>query len=283
VSKQLNVVFITGPTYAGKSTLVRLIAKQLCSAPPHYIRLVAVDVDGGPRLTILGDLKEAGLASWNRINYDADRVFEFLPECLEKVSQLGGSGNVLIEADCDPSLRYAYPYDTRLFVMPSPTHIDEVFRSPNEAADALREVMDDTAAFATEIFGLFDPDDNDDSDVNYHRGQDRGVIAEERVEITPLQMRRFMCSPLGAEIASRIQLQPAYHGLMESDVILVNQAVGSTHGPVESTISQIQTLISRLHTGRIARPVLYYCDPLDAADSLQYRLLQHLREILLKD
>jgi len=282
VSQKLKIVFISGPRCSGKSTLIRMVVPQLCARPPHYLRLVPVNEEQ-PRLTLLGDLKRAGLASWKRINYDADRIFEFLPDCLSDISKMGGSRTVLIEADADPELRYAFPYDHRIFVMPAPTQMSEVFRTPDEAALALRDVMDDTAAFASEIFGLFDADADEDENPRLLRLAERGAVIEERLEITSLQMRRFVNSPLGAEIASRIQLQPQYHSLVESDVTIVNMAVGGTTEVVDQCIGQIQTLIARLAEGRITKPVLFNCDLLDYADPLHQRLLERLREILADD
>ena len=279
MSRRFNVIFISGPRQSGKSTLIRMIAPKLCSEPPHYLRLVPVNGEG-PRLTLLGDLKSAGLASWKRVNYDAEHIFEFLPDCMTEIAEMKSSGTVLIEADADPNLRYAYPYDHRIFVMPAPSSVDEVFRTPTEAANALKEVMADTAAFASEIFGLFDPDAEDSEGVSCERMQGRRGRAEERVEITATQMRRFMNSPLGAEIASRIQLQPAYHSLMESDVVLVNMAVGGMTDVVDLCIRQLQMLIARMSDGRLSRPVLFNCDPLDAADPLQFQLLRRLAAIL---
>ncbi len=279
MSKKLNVVFISGPRYSGKSTLIQMVVPRLCDRPPHYLRLVPVNGDE-PRLTLLGDLKSAGLASWKRVNYDEQHIFEFLPECLADIAEMGASTTVLIEADADPGLRYAFPYDHRIFVMPAPAQIAEVFRTPSEAAQALREVMDDTAAFASEIFGLFDPDADEDDAPIIHRIGERGAVTEERLEITSVQMRRFVNSPLGAEIASRIQLQPEYHCLMESDITIVNMAVGGTTDVVDQCISQIQMLIARLAEGRLTKPVLFNCELLDYADPLHQQLLDKLRTIL---
>ncbi len=280
MSRKLNVVFVCGPRRSGKSTLIQSIVPQLCAAPPHYLRLVPVNCDE-PRLTLLGDLKSAGLASWRRINYDAERIFEFLPDCLAEIAEMDVSRTVLIEADADPGLRYAFPYDHRIFVMPAPVRVFDVFRTPDEAAVALRGVMDDTAAFASEIFGMFDPDaDADDTVMHVQHIGDRGAVTEERVEITPVQMRRFVKSPLGTEIASRIQLQPEYHSVVESDVIIVNMAVGGTTSIVEQCVRQIQALISRLEDGRLNKPVLFNCDPLDPSDPQQQQMLTKLKEIL---
>ena len=280
MAKKLNVVFFCGPRQSGKSTLIQSIVPQLCASPPHYLRLVPVYGEQ-PRLTLLGDLKTTGLASWKRINYDAERIFEFLPECLTEIAEMDVSRTVLIEADADPGLRYAFPYDHRIFVMPAPVRVFDVFRTPGEAAVALRGVMDDTVAFASEIFGMFDPDaDEDDPVTRLQRIGERGAVTEERAEITPIQMRRFVNSPLGAEIASRIQLQPEYHSLVESDVIIINMAVGGTTSIVDQCIRQIQALITRLENGRLNKPVLFNCDPLDPADLLQQQMLARLQEIL---
>ena len=282
MSKKLNVIFISGPRGSGKSTLIQMIAPRLCARPPHYLRLVPVDTQM-PRLTLLGDLKAAGLASWKRLNYDADHIFEFLPECLNEIAATDSSRTVLIEADADPGLRYAFPYDHRIFVMPAPTLISDVFRRPDEAAQAMREVMNDTAAFASEIFGLFDPDAEEEESSSMLQISERGAVTEKRVEITPVQMRRFVNSPLGGEIASRIQLQPQYHSLVESDLTIVNLAVGGNSDVVDQCVDQIQTLLARLGDGRPGSPVLFNCDLLDYADPLHKQLLAKLAKILTQD
>lgn len=279
MAKRLKVVFVSGPRQSGKSTLIRMVVPRLCDQPPHYLRLVAVN-GAEPRLTLLGDLKSAGLATWKRINYDDQNIFEFLPECLTEIAETDSSRTVLIEADADPSLHYAFPYDHRIFVMPAPARVCDVFRTPDEAAVALREVMDDTAAFASEIFGLFDPNADEDDPPAVQRIGERGAVTEERVEITAPQMRRFVNSPLGAEIASRIQLQPEYHSLVESDVAVVNMAVGGKTEIVDRCIQQMQVLISRLAEGRMSKPVMYHCDLLDYADPLHQQMLDKLRTIL---
>lgn len=277
-----NVIFVSGPRHSGKTTLVHLMAACATNGEsPHYIRLVPVEDQTGPRLTLLGDLKTSNLSSWKRVNYDATRIFELLPECLRQIAELRGSRTILIEADADPALRYAYPYDQRIFVMRCPETVKEVFRSPNEAAVALREVMDDTAAFASEMFGLFDATGlEEDEPLTTHRLSDRGTVREERMEITAVQMRRFMNSPLGAEVASRIQLQPPYHSLMESDLIVVNMGVGAMTDVVDRVIRQVQTMINRLGGGRLNRPQLVACDPLSTADPTRKQLILRFKDFL---
>ncbi len=279
MSKRLKVILVAGPRSSGKSALVRMIAPQLCPQPPHYLRLVSMN--GAPRMTLLGDLKSANLATWKRVNYNEEQLFDFLPQCLEEIAETHSSPIVLLEADTDPSLRYAYPYDYRIFVMPKPRQMGDVFRTPAQAAEAIREVMNDTAAFASEIYGLFDSNaDAGDSTAHVEVLKDRAGVAEERVTVTPVQMKRFMRSPLGMEIASRIQLQPDYHGLVDSDLILVNTAVGGQSDMFESCMKQLRNFLSRLVAGRITKPMLFWCNPLDFADPVQYQLLKRIQIML---
>ena len=92
--------------------------------------------------------------------YTPDRVFETLPDALRMIRESEHRPFVVMEADADPALRHAYPYDYRAFIMRPPADLHEVFRSDSEAAAAMREVMQDTASFACEIFGLMDPLDD---------------------------------------------------------------------------------------------------------------------------
>ncbi len=95
--------------------------------------------------------------------------------------------------------------------------------------------MDDTAAFASEIFGLFTQPEEDAPDPS-----------EERAEMTAPGMRGFLCSPLGDELATRIQLQPPYHGLVESDVVLVNTALGVCGPETDECLRRVTRLLSRV-------------------------------------
>ena len=183
-----------------------------------------------------------------RIDYDDEHIFELLADTLSAIHKKDRYGSVVIEADADPTLRHAYPYDHRVFVMPMPSKIQEVFREPARAAQELRRVLDDTQAFASEIFGLFDnPNDDDPS--------------EERPDLTGTSARGFIYSPLGDELATRIQLQPAYHGLIESDVVVVNNKVGEATPHTAACLRRIDKLLERVHGVCGRRTELYFCDP----------------------
>ncbi len=161
-------------------------------------------------------------------------------------------GSVVLEAETDPVLRHAYPYDHRIFMMPTPATINAVFRDPRHAATELQHVLDDTAAFASEIFGLFDEADCEDVDP-----------PEQRQNLTGTGMRGFLYSPLGDELATRIQLQPAYHGLVESDVIIVNTSVGAQEPETTECLRRMERLLKRVRGATERRSQLFLCDPKD--------------------
>jgi len=273
----IQVVFVTGPPVSGKSLVAEIIARDAARRPPHYIRLIRTHGQRSPvRLAQAPEV--SGVASSQRVSYTCERVFEVLPEALTRARCGHRYATILVEADSDPILRHAYPYDARLFVMPAPGEVFTVFRTPAEAARALEEVMQDTAAFASEIFGLFESDAWQEEDgrpqvVRSGRG------TEERLEISEQQARRFLASPLGAEIASRIQLRPEYHAIVESDVVVVNTAVGACSAAVDECVRRIDKLLARVRQNRRA-DILYCCDPQNAQDPRRRHLVEHLRTLL---
>ena len=220
------------------------------------------------------------LASTQRIPYTPDRVFEILPEAVYKARYGQRFATVLIEADADPCLRHAHPYDHRIFVMSAPRDMYRVFRRPDEAAAALREVMEDTSAFASEIFGLFeDAAWGDEEGVRHRKRVRAGDGVEEQLEVSEQQVGRFLASPLGAEIASRIQLQPEYHAMVESDVTLINTALGPCSSSVDECIRRIELLMGRVRDHARRDNALYCCDPLSADDPRREHLLRRLRAL----
>jgi hypothetical protein len=206
------------------------------------------------------------VASARWLEYDSERIFETLPEALAAIHRKDRFGSVVIEADADPNLRYAYPYDHRIFVMPMPESTSAIFREPGQAALELRRVLDDTAAFASEIFGLFS-----------HNGCGEHDSSESRAALTANQMRGFLYSPLGDELATRIQLQPAYHGLVETDVILVNPSIGSATVETPICLRRIERLLERVRgvTGREGQ--LFVCDPSKPNGRVGKKLLKSLK------
>ena len=247
----LSVTFVSGLRGCGKSTIILEMIDRLWKKEPHYIRLVKVGSDKRPPRVTTRPPK-AGVASARWLEYQADNVFEVLSEALTAIHKKDRFGSVVLEAETDPVLRHAYPYDHRVFIMPMPETINTVFRDPRRAATELQHVLDDTAAFASEIFGLFDEADCDDVDPS-----------EPRQNLSDTGMRGFLYSPLGDELATRIQLQPAYHGLVESDVIIVNTSVGAQGSETTECLRRVERLLKRVRGSTERHGELFLCDPKD--------------------
>lgn len=262
----LGVTFVSGPRCSGKSTLIRRMIDRLYSAKPHYLRLVAADSDKRPPKPTGKPIAECGVASARWVDYDAEHVFEVLPDALTAIHRRDRFGSVIIEADADPNLRHAYPYDYRVFIMPTPATVTEVFRDPARAAEELKRVLDDTAAFASEIYGLFSTN-----------GQDEVDPSEERADMTDSQMRGFLYSPMGDELATRIQLRQPYHGLVESDVIVVNPGVGASGPESTECVRRIEKLLKRISGVTERHNKLFLCDPLDPDTRTCKKLLKALK------
>ncbi|MBI4716455.1 MAG: hypothetical protein HY763_01500 [Planctomycetes bacterium] len=259
----LCVTFVSGVRRSGKSAVIRSMVDHLWKTQPHYLRLVKAGSDKHPPPAADKPIPKCGIASARWIEYKPDRVFEILSEVLTAIHHQDRYGSVVIEADADAALRYAYPYDHRVFVMPVPGSVNDVFREPTRAAVELRHVLDDTAAFASEIFGLFSADD--------------GEPHEERPDLTPTQMRGFLHSPLGDELATRIQLKQPYHGLVESEVIIVNTSCGQTTEETAECVRRIERLLERLCGAGNRHADLFFCDPCNPTEKTCKKLLKALK------
>lgn len=272
--------------------LGRLLAEHVFDDRAHYLRLEpASDLYTNAVLAChLSNADSVGThwASAHRVSYTVDRLFEIIPEGLRAVRRLQRSSLALIEADADPSLRHAYPYDYRIFVMSAPADIYTVFRTADAAGCALQQVLQDTAAFASEIFGLFGDDSFDDSvGVEHYQPTREEAVGGQRVErlnIAEAQLKYFLNSPLGAEIASRIQLQPDYQALVEADVVVVNTAWldQERREVLDDCVDRLQKLLTRVRQDARRSSVLYWGD-LREDDAARRKLLQRLKNLLLSD
>jgi hypothetical protein len=105
---------------------------------------------------------------------------------------------------------------------------------------------------------------------------------EPRPALSPAQMRGFLTSPLGDELATRIQLQPVYHGLLDSDVIVINAAIGGCTSVVDAVRHRIERILDRLPRRCPGRSggtsEVFCCDPLDPTDPLRKPLFRLLEE-----
>jgi len=277
----VETLLISGPPGGGKSALARLIAAEVLDRPVHCLRLKRA-CDGHTNAVVPADSNGTDLqwASLFKVSYTPERVFETLPDALREVRKVDRYGFALIEADSDPVLRHAYPYDYRIFVMPPPDDVHKVFRNTREATEALRQVMQDTASFASEIFGLFNSACFDDSvGVSHQEVLAAGPAqpAIERLEVHESQVRGFLSSPLGVEIASRIQLQPQYHSVVESDVVVVNTGVGPRSRVMKECVKRVEKLLARVRHDARHSSILYWGDFLNHKDPTQTKLVKRLR------
>jgi len=261
----LSVTFVSGPRSSGKSTIIRAMIDRIWDAEPHYIRLVASGSGKVAPKVAPDRIPPCAVATAKWLEYSGDNVFEILPDALTKIYKNDRFGSVVLEADADPALRHAYPYDHRLFVMPLPARVNSVFREPRRAAEEFHRVLDDTAAFASEIFGLFKESEQEDVDPS-----------EDRPDLTGTQMRGFLDSPLGDELATRIQLKQPYHGLVESDVILVNAGAGESGPQTAECLRRIERLLERVRGGSGRRGEMFLCDPRNRNGKVVKRLFAAL-------
>lgn len=268
----LCVTFVSGIRKSGKSMVIQTMVEKLWKKPPHYIRLVKTG-SGKSAAKSKSAAKQptpkCNVASARWIDFTEDRVFEMLPEALEEIHREDRYGAVVIEADAEPSLRFAYPYDHRVFVMPRPASMQEVFRDPRQAASELRHALDDTAAFASEIFGLLQGS-----------AEDSVEASEDRPELSGTNMRGFLYSPLGDELVTRVQLQQAYHGLVESDVVVV-AARGPGTPESDECLRRIDGLLARIRSLTDRRGEMFVCDPLDESSKDFSRMIEALQPMCL--
>lgn len=279
----LETLFISGPPGGGKSTVATLVAADVLKRPIHLIRMKAAPDSHTntimPEDSVGQEWCGHQWASYHEVQYTPERVFETLPDALRAVRKIERRGFTIVEADTDQSLRHAYPYDYRIFVMRPPCDVYDVLRDPKEAARALHTVMQDTATFASEVFGLFDMAGMDDSVGVKHEHPmpaHRSGTAVEKLEITEAQIRHFINSPIGAEIVSRIQLQPDYHALVESDVVVINTGLCGPNETLQECIQRIEKLLARIRHDARRRSLLYWGDVNDRRDKACAKLIKRL-------
>lgn len=262
----LSVTLVSGPRRSGKSLVAALIIDEVVDHEAHYVRLSAANGSKRPPVGVAPPEKSCDVASAQWLCYEHDRVFEMLPEMLAAIHKRDRFGQVIIEADADSVLAHAYPYDQQFFVVPAPRSLDEMFRSSVQAARALQDVLDDTAEFAAEVFGLPHGEGYPDDDTR-----------EEHILLSKSEVRVFLDTPLGNQLATRIQLHPAYHGLVESDAVLVNTAAGEGSTVVDGCCRRLERLLSRVQ-GAAHRPI-FCCNPADPNDPRRSEFIDSLKSL----
>lgn len=264
----LTVTFVSGPRCTGKSALIRGMIDRLWKKEPHYIRLVCAGSGKLPPNRSRKPIPPCGVATARWLEYDAEHVFEVLPEGLTAIHQHDRNGSVVIEADADPILRHAYPYDHQVFVMAMPTAVSGVFTDPSRAAEEFYRALDDTMAFATAAFGL-----------SSERAQDEVEPSEERPPLSDTTIGRIIDSPGGEELAARVLLRESYRGLVESDVIVVNPAVGESGPEGADCLQRIEQVLRRISRKPERDGVLFLCDPRESNTKAHRKLDKALRRM----
>lgn len=265
----LTVLFVSGPRRSGKSSVIQQVIADCTQRSPHYLRLTAAGGDKPQPVDVKPPKDDCGVASAQWVQYNDDRVFEQLPAALSRIYKSDRYGLAIIEGDSDPLLRHAYPYDHRVFVMPAPERASELFRTSTQATEAFKAALNDTAAFASEIYGLCDGTDEFDAESH-----------ESRSQLTAAQLRSLMTTPLGDELATRILLQPSHHGLLESDIVLVNTGVGGVSEIVDECVRRLQRVLVHVRGADGRKRILFCCDPSDASDPLRPKLLARIAAML---
>ncbi len=234
-----TILHISGPSGSGKTMLARMLAARAESGPPYYLRFDVREDHAAPPLRLSVPLDE--MADSARRTVRSDLVFEEVSEAISEIAPSDARPTIIVETGADPCFRHAYPYDVKVFMLALPDELEMVFRSPAAAAVAIDRAMDDTTEFAAELFGL----DRDFQDSGNLPALD--AAKDRRASAGVLQSaEEFLQSDVGTEIASRMQLQPAYHAIIDSEVILLNLTGAEDMELAEQCVRMLVSLLEPL-------------------------------------
>ena len=265
-----TILHISGPPTSGKTTLAELLATREPLAKPDYVRF-DLETDTAPRtLRIAGSL--ADMASIAHHTVRAELVFEEIADALKAVVANSTANAIFIETNAHPCFRHAYPYDVKVFVMLPPPTLGAMFRSESETAEAIQRAMGDTAEFASELFGMG------------AGPQDSTMLPNMKLPDPkaqpPQSIEDFLNSDVGIEITARMQLQPEYHAIMDSDVILLNVGLSHDEAVTARCARRLDALLETLRQ-RLGRQHWFVaCNPLDYDDPRCQRGLEKIESLL---
>lgn len=278
----LCIAHICGPKGSGKTTLAELLAAYLGSRDLFHLELVH-GPDAPPDPVRLTPAARGALLT-RRCAYEPDRLFEQLPIFLQSVRRERRWATVLLESDSDPCHRQAHDFAVRLFVAPAPVGEQDVFRPDDAAARALNEVMNDSAAFAAEVYGLPPVPELDELDpVAPPAPFDLAPAGEHVGDRDPLsrsQFGRLLDSDLGMEIAARVQFQPEYQLMLESDVVIINTGCGGAGDVIDTVARRIEELQLCIRRPAGREPLLAVCDLADGEDPMRRSALDRAAELV---
>ncbi|MFQ5429928.1 MAG: hypothetical protein ACE5E1_06420 [Phycisphaerae bacterium] len=266
-----TVLHISGPAGSGKTTLAGMLAARMSAAEVHHVRFHLLEDHRPPPLRVAVPLEE--VATSTRHFVDPRRVFEDVADVIRTAADGREDAVLLVETDAEPCFRHAYPYHVKVFIVPSPAALETVFRSPREAAVAIERAMDDTAEFAAEFFGL-GPDPSDSGMLPPIQPQ-----ATSRPAATQ-SVEEFIRSDVGTEITTRMQLQPEYHPIIESDVILLNTGRAHPSRWTSLCARNIEVLLETMRRRLGRRYWFAACDLADDRDPQVARSLEWVEALL---
>lgn len=246
---KLHVELVCGPRRAGKTCVIRSLVDRACRIRPHYVRLRRRDEHPENPCLNVPDADRL-FASTQLVTYDDETICEVLTDTLKNIGVKDRRATVMIEADADPAVRCAFQhYDHRVFVLPTPSAISDVFRPAHAAASALQSILADTAEFASEVFGVINREPSENGKCNGEAG------------LSAAQWRRFLYTPLGEELITYILLEPDFHGLVESDVVILNPALGQCTAATAPCLRKLDCLLEHINRLTHRQVRRYVWDP----------------------
>lgn len=270
-----------------------MLAEEVLGRAAHYLRLRPAQ--DGHTNAVIGDVDAAesgGLdkALWSSVHtvwYTLDRVFETIPEGVQVAERLDRGAMAVMEADLEPALSNALPYDHHLFVLSVPQERGTVFRSSEATAAALQDAMLDSGSFAAEMFGLPEDDEIDEL-LGDPKSPELAMMEEQFKKIDRLlldedQIRHFLDSPLGAEVAARVQLQPAYHSLVQADVVVANYGTDTPSDSQRDCYRRLERMLTELRQRARHCTILLGGNLEVPHGTLHHRLVHTLSLMLSKD
>jgi len=271
-----RTLLVCGPPGAGKTLLIRSLAEEHPDFNWHLLRLLPAAQSDDPQRVWPALSVEPWAGLW-QYPYRPDALASDLPVLMDRIASHpaahASQAIVAVEAEPDPVLRHVWPFDLRVFVLPPNEDESLIFRSKDEARQALEQVLRNSAAFAAETLSLFDGPLDGVADQ-----QIAEFLADDSGELTESQVDQFLRWPLGAELAARIQLKPTYEGIVDSDIVVTNTSAGSWNSGAERCWQRLLALLKRLRRPDGGHRLAYACDLSDPQDPCLQRILHKMGE-----
>ncbi|HPF38357.1 MAG TPA: hypothetical protein P5081_04760 [Phycisphaerae bacterium] len=259
------VLHISGPPDAGKTATAIGFAEFRGDRPAYYLRL-DTQREGAPALRLSRPLPV--VAEPRRLVAAPGVVFETLAAAIGEIAQRDADATVIVETDNEPCFRHAYPWHARVFCVPPINDPRVVFRTREQIAKAVKELMEDTHSFAAEVFGL--EHGPGDSSIMLPAMETRQIVEADRPIVetdTTELLEQFLASEVGVDITFRMRVHTEFYAIMDSDVLVMSEARGAWTGAAAETGGMLRQLLemTRARLGRSVFPV--QCNPNDTTSA----------------